>query len=848
MVSITNRLGGWDWDGIFSYNTKKMVQIRDRRLGILYFLLIIGIGIFIICDLLINERYNVYERPVPGVVRSQFVKTIHNGNTPDYCQEKDGCVFWDVNQIAFPDTNNQELYISTSVKITTYISNNNCSAASRTISVANPISAALPRNATPAALAVDLRGSDNCIYTNGRSSAVNYFIGYVEDHEIAINHTVRDHVTGHSYHSSHIEGSLAAHQPASDDATTLINFNGSADTETNSTSANSSSRRIPLSTLLKAAGVNLTDDIRTRGVVLVVYIDYSNRFNLFSGSKKGVTYTYRVEAAEEMNTDRVEIVPTSNELVTEVTRKGVRIIFRQTGSFGHFNVIALLKYLCIMLLLGAVASLLIEVVMIYILPQRYLYHARKFELYNGIKEARPLGVAALDDDVSFYTAHQSTMLNSALALNGGAISSTHPRRLSLLRVMNPTNQSLDSTLSSRSVSEPRRRTSSLPVSARPTRNETAITTSDPPSYSSYSPQMQTNRHSMDRLSENTEEHQTSSSKRRVSLHPRDNTSHDGALAHSSSNSDDDHSMVSIALDEANSLPLQPTNTHHSNLSVAMPSPTDMPPVYISSTSQTTSTLPCEMLNNDPSFHANQPSIVPSSTLSRNLPPTSDPPSSMSTAAATRAYRYEPESSRNSWTSNAPVTPYASRGRPRMSMPSTPASHVITSFIQDSNRTSINGASPSRVLSADNTIMSYVSANGTQFSIPQVVVEDTENEDIIPSILASFNPQINKSVDTGYMAAIDDNDEEYEDEDEEDPTMNTAENTYREFSNMNEPSSSSNEPLSVYESRDESSATDTGTLRPVHRSYSDSDNYLANALYAMEALGSSDPSSYSLEQV
>lgn len=43
-----------------------MVQIRDRRLGILQFLLIIGIGTFIMCDLLINERYNVYERPVPG--------------------------------------------------------------------------------------------------------------------------------------------------------------------------------------------------------------------------------------------------------------------------------------------------------------------------------------------------------------------------------------------------------------------------------------------------------------------------------------------------------------------------------------------------------------------------------------------------------------------------------------------------------------------------------------------------------------------------------------------------------------------------------------------------------------
>jgi hypothetical protein len=484
-----------------------------------------------------------------------------------------------------------------------------------------------------------------------------------------------------------------------------------------------------------------------------------------------------------------------------------------------------------MLLLGAVASIIIEVIMIYIMPQRYLYHARKYELYNGIKEARPMGVAALDDDVSFYTAHQSAMLTSAPALNG-TISPAHSRHLSLLRVMNPTDQSLDSTLSSRSMSEPRRRTSSLPLSMRQTRNETV--TSDPPSYFSHSPQTQINHHSMPRVSEDAEDNRSSSSKGRVSLHPQDRVSQNGVLVHSPSDSDDNHSMVSIAMDETNSLPLQPTNIQHSNISASASSPHDMPPAYLSSISQPTNTLSCETPNNNVARPSDSQS---DESLNANQPSSSDPSASANTG--TRTYRYEPESSRNSWTSNVPVTPYTSRDEPIVSMPSLAASHVITSFIQDSNRASKNGSS-SQILS-DNTIMSYVSANGTRLSIPQVIVEDTENEDIIPSILASFNPQLNKSVDTGYMAAIDDNDEE-EEEEEEDPTMNTAENTYRELSNVDE---SSTEPLSEYESRDESSTTDTATLRPAQRSYSDSDNCLANALYAIEMLSSSNPS-YSLE--
>lgn len=70
------------------------------------------------------------------------------------------------------------------MKVTTYVSTSNCSASTRPVKVANPGSTDLFRNATPAALAVDLKGNSDCIYTNGKASTVNYFIGYVEDYEV----------------------------------------------------------------------------------------------------------------------------------------------------------------------------------------------------------------------------------------------------------------------------------------------------------------------------------------------------------------------------------------------------------------------------------------------------------------------------------------------------------------------------------------------------------------------------------------------------------------------------------------------------------------------------------------
>ncbi|RKP26940.1 hypothetical protein SYNPS1DRAFT_21406 [Syncephalis pseudoplumigaleata] len=689
----------------------------------------------------------------------------------------------------FPDTSNQELFISTSVTFTTYKSAAKCNQSMHALPATLPGDDKLPLNVTTANLVTDLRNTAECIYSNGMKRSAHHFIGNVDDYEIALDHTVRDQITGQFYHSRRLEGALAAYNSPIDRPNALLHFGAS-------------SNKLPLSTLLEAANLTLNEETRTNGVVLVVYIDYRNRYNLYAPVDRPITYTYRVEAVAGMSTERVEVKPIEREMVTEVARKGIRVIFRQAGLLGHFNVIALLKYLCIALLLGAISKMLLEIVMLYVLPQRYLYHARKYELCSTAKPPRPREVAAPEDDASFYTAHQSAMLASAMALNGG-MSPTHPHRLSLLRVVNRTDRSLDSSLSSRSVSEPQRRTSSLPAASRPARSDLVL--SDPPSYFSRSVQSPAKRPSMDRLTENTDEDNrtAASSKAQDAL----------SVACASSEGEDDRSMVSIALDGPISLPMQPTNTQHSDLAGSAAATAADSSVHRANTTRTTSTLP------------HQPAGAGAGAGAPH---------------ATRAYRYEPESSRASWTtSTTPMTPYtaAKHGRPDAAKTDSATSHVITSFIQESNMPSMSAASPPFL--SDNTIMSYVSANGTQMSIPRVVVENTESEgDIIPSVLASFNAPRNKSIDTGYMAADDSADQRMEEE------AAASVQLYRE--GILTTGESSNEPVSEYESRDDSAGTDTTTIRILNQSGSDSDAYMTSILRAMELFGS-DPS-YTMEHV
>ncbi|RUS28338.1 hypothetical protein BC938DRAFT_482005 [Jimgerdemannia flammicorona] len=80
----------WDWDEILSYDTLKVVKVKDSRLGVLYYLCAIAIFAYIVINLVLSQGYLLKESPIPGAVRVSLHEpaTIQ---TPSYCNGSTPC-------------------------------------------------------------------------------------------------------------------------------------------------------------------------------------------------------------------------------------------------------------------------------------------------------------------------------------------------------------------------------------------------------------------------------------------------------------------------------------------------------------------------------------------------------------------------------------------------------------------------------------------------------------------------------------------------------------------------------------------------------------------------------------
>ena len=73
-----------DWDEAFKYSTPKVVQIRDRRLGGLYYFFTLGIALYVIgYTMIYNQKYNIVEAP-DGFARLQLLAP-----SPKLCRDQE---------------------------------------------------------------------------------------------------------------------------------------------------------------------------------------------------------------------------------------------------------------------------------------------------------------------------------------------------------------------------------------------------------------------------------------------------------------------------------------------------------------------------------------------------------------------------------------------------------------------------------------------------------------------------------------------------------------------------------------------------------------------------------------
>jgi len=151
---------------------------------------------------------------------------------------------------------------------------------------------------------------------------------------------------------------------------------------------------VDLATILRAGGVNSLDvdsgenddaTFRYDGVLLMMVVDYGN--DGYSTSK--LKYEYSVIQIPGVSVIAQQpgqfITPTS---YSQRTWYGIRVIFLLTGTIGKFDFPTLLTALVNGMVLVKLATTVVDILLLYVMPDKALYSKHKFELTEDFSDVR----------------------------------------------------------------------------------------------------------------------------------------------------------------------------------------------------------------------------------------------------------------------------------------------------------------------------------------------------------------------------------------------------------------------------------------------------------------------------
>ncbi|KAJ3358845.1 cytochrome c oxidase subunit 1 [Allomyces javanicus] len=374
---------GCELDEIFAYNTFKTVKVRDRRLGLLHYTLILGIMGYIVATIIVKQLYLSTEEVTGGSVRTTILPPA-NLSTPDYCRtnaDKAPCVFLTAGQV-MPQQEEAAMFITTRLTAT------NASAV--------PDSCIVPPG-TPPGLTLD----PACLPQFPKAGAALYYAAAVEDYTIMVEHTVRGYKTDISSRNGDLKGimmnsrgtPIRAYAPSNisrDEQQAIARELKGAPVVVRP--ANIAGDIFTVRDVLNAAGITSLDapsvspsaypgeTLRHSGVVVIVMIEYANE--LFH--PRVIRYNYRISTMTGAEAKQVSMIQVpgngTSPILQQWSRHGIRIKFVQTGKVGEFELIAVLTSLVASLALFRLAVMLVEIIMIYILPERDTYRSYKYDI------------------------------------------------------------------------------------------------------------------------------------------------------------------------------------------------------------------------------------------------------------------------------------------------------------------------------------------------------------------------------------------------------------------------------------------------------------------------------------
>ncbi|GBB84270.1 hypothetical protein RclHR1_01090009 [Rhizophagus clarus] len=348
----------YDLDEVFAYETFKIVKVKDRRLGILYRVFQIAILAYILFTVFHDESYIKKEPPIPGAIRVTLQAPDTFTNQP-YCTGGSlPCVYWGANEIQYPSDGASFAFFTTRVSVSNYPPPPNC----------NFLKAAAP--------------NDPCVF-NPATTPKNVlvpksYIGDIESYTVMIEHSIRGKVNTISLRNGVMDGVLK------DTKDNTIKRISNATRTAQNPKANGDI--FTVKELLDAAGVDLDGPSfapgadpgeinRSSGIVIVIAIDYAN----VKMTVDEIKYTYRPQIINGAEYKATENIYNPDGSYTIIDRHGIRFVFQQIGQIGTFNAISLLTNLVAALALFKVATTLVELLMLNVLPERKNYGTFKYE-------------------------------------------------------------------------------------------------------------------------------------------------------------------------------------------------------------------------------------------------------------------------------------------------------------------------------------------------------------------------------------------------------------------------------------------------------------------------------------
>ena len=454
--------GCGDLDDVFAYNAPRVVRIRDRRLGIARWVIILAILIWVIVwEIIVNAGYQVKEIP-HGIMTTTLRRGAQESTTrPAYCSDSTRsqqnalpCVWLDEIGVHFPNNEEYSMFITTRITRTEVTHSSACESG---FSIYNEVGNARSYssengNVCPAPVAFNVLN---------KRDGVSYYVGDIEDFTMLWAHAVYGPLHDIVRHSSDLDEAKIALPSGDRD---LVPRSDSAAPESDGIKGFTRGDIISVKAMLEAANVDATftledateatatclgtsesvcvaetgcfwsgphctglltqatcaantacawngacDSVsgtlcskstnRHDGVVIMVIIDYRTP-GLDSDS---LEYIYRVRYIPKSEYKIVERQVTDTKTVY-TNRHGIRVVFVHAGHISVFSFRAMVLSLVAGAALFAASTFIVEYIIFKILPHKHIYEHLKFITSKDlgdvhVTDGEPLGGMDADDFV-----------------------------------------------------------------------------------------------------------------------------------------------------------------------------------------------------------------------------------------------------------------------------------------------------------------------------------------------------------------------------------------------------------------------------------------------------------------